>query len=204
MVEDDKVATKVLDPTGYYEIVTTNDSEMIDTFLSKIIHLWTKTAFTSVRLNIMTQALPAKEGSLAQGLMIQNAYTKMCNGSRSVTIVVRNGMAYPHTLKKKMPVARVVAANHVPEAQMWPGMMEALDGLQGIQTPKMTIKERQEKLFEKLDLNKLGTWPLELADSAYSLLAEYHDIFSLESCELGCTHLTEHVIRVTDDAPFKE
>ena len=64
----------------------------------------------------MNQALHAEEGSLAWGLTIQNAYTKMCNGSKSVAIMVRNGTAYPRTLKKKVPVARVAAASHVPEA----------------------------------------------------------------------------------------
>ena len=156
-----------------------------------------------VRLNIMTQALHAEEGSLWQGLMIQNTYNEMHNGRKSVAIVVRNGTAYPQTLKKKIPVARVLAVNHVPEVQMQPGMMESLDGVQGIQTLKMTTKQRQEKLFKKLDLSYLGSWLPELADSAHSLLAEYH-IFSIEFCELGCTHSMEHVIRVTDDALFKE
>ena len=111
MVEDNKVTTKVLDPTGYDEIVTTKESKMIDTFLSKIIHARMKTAFTGVRLNVITQVLYAEERSLLQGLTIQNAYTKMCNGSKSVTIMVRNGTAYPQTLKKKIPVASVVAGN---------------------------------------------------------------------------------------------
>ena len=204
MVEDGKIATKVLDPTGCNEIVITKDSKMIDTFLSKIIHVRMKTAFTSVRLNIMTQALHAEEGSLPQGLMIQNAYTEMHNGSKSITILVRNGTAYPQTLKKKIPIARVVTANHGPEVQMWPGMMDALDEVQGIQTPKMTTEQREENLFEKLDLSGLGSWMPELADSTHLLLAEYHNSFSLESCELGCTHSMEHVIRVMDDVPFKE
>ena len=59
-VEDNKVATKALDPTGYNEIVTTKDSEMIDTFSSKIIHARMRTAFTGVRLNLMTQVLHAE------------------------------------------------------------------------------------------------------------------------------------------------
>ena len=63
-MEDNKVATKVLDPTGYDEIVTIKDSEMIDAFSSKIIHVRMKTAFTGVRLNVMSQALHAEEGSL--------------------------------------------------------------------------------------------------------------------------------------------
>ena len=83
-------------------------------------------------------------------------------------------------------------------------MIDALDEAQGIQTPKLATEQRQEKLFKKLELSGLGSWPPELADSAHLLLAEYHNIFSLEPCELGCTYSTEHVIKVTDDAPFKE
>ena len=40
--------------------------------------------------------------------------------------------------------------------------------------------------------------------ATHTLLAEYHDIFSLEPGELGCTNLTKHKIRVVDDEPFKE
>ena len=48
------------------------------------------------------------------------------------------------------------------------------------------------------------SWPPELVDAAQSLLAKYHNVFSLESSELSCTHSTKHVIKVTDDTPFKE
>ena len=37
-------------------------------------------------------------------------------------------------------------------------------------------------------------WP-----AAHALLAEYHDIFSLEPGELGCTDLAKHEIRVVDN-----
>ena len=93
IVGDDKVATGVLDPTEYDEVVTTKDTKMIDAFSSCIIHARKKTACTGMRLNVMTQALHAEEGSLPQGLTIQNAYTEMCNGSKNVTIIVRNSMA---------------------------------------------------------------------------------------------------------------
>ena len=43
-----------------------------------------------------------------------------------------------------------------------------------------------------------------MADKAHQLLAEYHDVFSLDPAELGYTHSTKHVIKVTDDTPFKE
>ena len=70
--------------------------------------------------------------------------------------------------------------------------------------PMLTVKQLQEKLFEELDLSKFESWPPELASATLSLLAKYHDVFSLEPSELGCTHLTKHVIKVTDDTPFKE
>ena len=52
--------------------------------------------------------------------------------------------AYPQTLKKKIPVARVAAANLVPEPQMWPGMIDILDEAEGVQAPRMTMGQRQE------------------------------------------------------------
>ena len=65
-------------------------------------------------------------------------------------------------------------------------------------------QQRQEKLFEELDLSGLESWPPKLVASALSLLAEYHNVFSFEPSELGCTHSTEHVIKVTNDTLFKE
>ena len=66
------------------------------------------------------------------------------------------------------------------------------------------IRQRHGKLFDELDLSGLDSWAPKLADKAHQLLAEYHDIFSLDLMELGCTHSTEHIIKVTDDTPFKE
>ena len=101
-------------------------------------------------------------------------------------------------------MARAVAATWVPQPPMQTSMTAVLDKAQGIQMPKLTVKQRQEKLFEELDLSGLESWPPKLADSTQSLLAEYHNNFSLEPNKLGCTHSTKHVIKVTDDALFKE
>ena len=103
----------------------------------------------------MTQALCSEDGLLPHGLTIQNAYTELHNGSKNVAVVVRNSMVYPQTLRKKTPVARAVAATWVPEPPMWTVVMEALDEVQGLQMPKLTMKQRQEKLFEELDLSGL-------------------------------------------------
>ena len=83
-------------------------------------------------------------------------------------------------------------------------MMEASGKAQGLQTPKLPVKQSQEKLFGELDSFRLESLPPELAESNQSLLAECHDVFALEPSKLGCTHSTKHVIKVTINTLFKE
>ena len=135
---------------------------------------------------------------------MQNAYTELRKGSKNAVVVLRNSMAYPKTLKKKTPVARAVATTTVPELLAETRLPEGTNKPEGPPTPKLTIGQRQGKLFEEPDLSGLESWPPELVDSTQWFLAKYHNVFSLEPTELGCTHSTKHVIKVTDDAPFKE
>ena len=36
------------------------------------------------------------------------------------------------------------------------------------------------------------------------MLMEYHDIFSLDKNEIGCTDAAKHIIELLDEEPFKE
>ena len=92
----------------------------------------------------------------------------------------------------------------MPELPVHTDWTEALEEANGPQAPKLTMKQRQEKLFEELDLSGLESWPPKLVASTQSLLAEYHGVFFLEPSELSCTHSTKHVIKATDVTPFKE
>ena len=112
-------------------------------------------------------------------------------------------MAYLQTLRKKTPVARAVVALLVPKPPMEVQLQEGVDELQDPHTPKLTVRQRHGKLFDELGLSGLDSRPLGLADAAHQLLAKYHDVFSLDPAELGCTHSMEHTIKVTDDT-FKE
>ena len=98
----------------------------------------------------------------------------------------------------------MVEVTWVPEPLLQTGLTGVLGEDHGHQMPKLTMKQRQGKLFEELDLCGLESWPPKLVASAQCLLAEYHDVFSLKSSKHGCTHSTKHVIKVTDDIPFKE
>ena len=171
-VENNQVAAGESDSSEYDKVVTTKDMETIDAFSFCIICARMGTSYTGNGINAMTQALCAEDGSLPQGLTVQNAYNELCHGSKNVAVVVRNSMAYPETLRKRIPVVRTVVATWVPEPPMWTGAMEALDEAQSLQMPRLTVKQRQEKFFEELDLSGLESWPPELVDFTWSLLAE--------------------------------
>ena len=153
--EDDKGAAGKPDPSEYDEVVTKN-AKMIDAYSSQVIHVKTGTAYIGVGLNVMTQVLHAEDGSLPQGLTIQNASTEMHNGSKDVTIVVRNSTAYPQTLRKRTLVVRAVAAIWVPEPLMQTSKTETLDRVQGLQMPKLTMKQRQEKIVWRVRFDWVG------------------------------------------------
>ena len=92
----------------------------------------------------------------------------------------------------------------LPEPPEGEQLQEGADKSPDSHTPRLTVRQRHGKLFDKLDLSDLDSQTLGLADAACQLLAEYHDVFSLDPAELGCTHSTEHIIKVTDNTPFKE
>ena len=68
--------------------------ETTDAFSSHVIHARMKTAHTGEGINVMSQALCMGDGSLPQGMMVQNIYMGLYNGCRNVAVVVRNSTAY--------------------------------------------------------------------------------------------------------------
>ena len=123
MVDDETTETASLN--GCDEVVFTRNIETIDTFSSHVIPAKAEKAYTGEHINIMTQVLQIADGSLPQGLTIQNTYMELQGGSKNVVVVVRNSTAYPQMLRKKAPVARAVAATAVletpPETRMQEG-----------------------------------------------------------------------------------
>ena len=119
-------------------------------------------------------------------------------------MVVQNNTTYPQTLQKKTPVARAVPAWLVPKTPELEGLWGGTDETSDSHNPRLTVRQRHGKLFNVLDLSSLDSWTPGLADVAHWLLAKYHDVFSLDPAELGCTISTEHTIKVADNTPFKE
>ena len=119
-------------------------------------------------------------------------------------MVVWNNTTYLETILKRIPMTRVVAASPVPEPPKGNKLQEKTGKSHDSHTFELIVRQRHGKLLGKLDLSSLDSWTLEQVDTAHQLLAKYHDMFSLNLADLGCTHSTEHIIKVTDDTPFKE
>ena len=116
--------------------------------------------------------------------------------------MVRN-MSDSHIfLKKGVPVAHVMSASLVPPTELSLEMEAAL-GTEAKPEP-MSVVARQEKLLEKLNLDGLAHWSLRNATAARELVLAYHNVFALESNELGCTSAIEHEICINNSEPFKE
>ena len=182
----------------------TQKVETLEPFSSHLIPMKMTEAYLGECLNVMVQALYVQDGTLPPGLTMQNMYTELRKCSKKAVVVVQNHTAYPQTLQKKTSVARAIPVQLLPETPKPESLLIPDEVCPDPQTPKLMIRQRHGKLFNELDFSGLASWAPKLADKACWLLAEYHDIFSLDPVELGCTHSTEHTIKVTDDTPFKE
>ena len=199
-------------PTDLDELVLLKNKATILAFESIILHCRTRrTMMMGYKLHVMTQASYLEDwANLLKGVYVVKTYMELHDGSRSVSVVLRNLMGKPVHLPARRPVARVVATNAIPNATPSPEFMRKLDELEPGQEPsqKMTIEDRQKLLLELLrkdgHLDKLKEWPPELALQFERMLMEHHNIFSLERNEIGCTDAAEHVIELLDTEPFKE
>ena len=125
-----------------------------------------------------------------------------------MSVVLRNLTGKTIHLTPGRCVARIAAANEVPEAVPSQELTKELAGTQEKETPKLTIEEHQKLLIELLwkdgGLEQLKEWPPELALKFERMLMEHHHIFSLDKNEIGCTDSAEHIIELMDDELFKE
>ena len=188
------------------ELVTVWESICLGPFQTKIIEGWVKPLLGSTSYVMITplkaEGRPWETILLSLGLHVLHAYTYLKNGSGKVSLVVRNVSDSQIFLKKGMPVAWVVSASLVPPEELSPEM-EAAQGEESRPEP-LSVAVRQGKLLEKLNLDGLAHWSPENVVAVRELVLAYHDVFMLESNELGCTSAIEHEIRIENDKPFKE
>ena len=64
-------------PDGYDQVMFTQNIETIEPFSSHVVLVKVGRAYTGEHINIMVQALQTEDGSLPQGLTVQNMYTEL-------------------------------------------------------------------------------------------------------------------------------
>ena len=182
------VANKPISPLNVDEVVRVTSKCTIPPFGHKAIHGKVNLILHGYKMNVMTHGLEKRSPSLPLGIDVQTVYATLADGSNRVTVVLRNNTRDWLEIKKGMPITRMVAANEVPK------VTNLLSAEEPKEQPTLTEAERQDLLLEKLDLTGLEAWP------------EYHDIFSLEKCDMGHTNATKHkiVLKDPDTPPFKE
>ena len=130
------------------ELVTVRESVRLGPFQTEIIERQAKpllgyTSYVMVT-SLRAEGQPQETKPLPLGLHVLHAYTHLKNGSRRVSLVVRN-MSDSHIfLKKGMPV---VSASLVPPTELSPEMEAAL-GTESRPEP-LSVAVRQERLLEK-------------------------------------------------------
>ena len=86
------------DVNGNDPLMYTQKAETIEPFSSHIVPVKTGKAYVEEHINVMVQALWTQDGSLPQGLTVQNTYTELRKGSKKAVAVVQNNTTYPQTL----------------------------------------------------------------------------------------------------------
>ncbi|MCG8621789.1 MAG: DDE-type integrase/transposase/recombinase [Proteobacteria bacterium] len=197
----DDVANKPIAPNEVKEVVRSCGEILIPPFGHKATHGRVKLTLLGYRLNVLTHGLEKRPPEFPVGVDVLSAYATLANGSNRVTVVLRNNTSEWVKIAKGVPLAMMESANLVP-----PVSGDVAAPRQALAQQALTLEERRTKLFEKLDLSGLETWSEEEAAQARSLLAEYHDLFSLEKHEIGRTKAVEHkiVLKDLDSMPFRE
>ena len=194
------VANKPISPLNADEVVRVASKCTVPPFGHKAIHGKVNLVLHGYKMNVMTHGLEKRSPSLPLGIDVQTVYATLAYGSNRVTVVLRNNTRDWLEIKKGIPIARMVGANEIPK------VTNLLSAGEPKEQPSLTKAERQDLLPEKLDLTGLEAWPEGQVEKACSLLKEYHDIFSLEKCDVGHTKAAKHKIVLKDPntPPFKE
>ena len=188
------------------ELVMVRESIRLGPFQTEIIEGCVKPLLGSTSYMMITplraEGQQCKTKLLPLGLHVLHAYTHLKNGSGRVSLVVRNVSDSQIFLKKGLPVARVVYVMLVSPMELSPEMESTL-GEESRPEP-LSVAARQEKLLEKLNLDRLACWSPENVVAVRELVLPYHDVFTLESNELSCTSTIEHEICIENEEPFNE
>ena len=154
----------------------------------------------SQRINLVTEPLQEDQEVGGSVWVTIPAYAECKSGSSRVGVAVRNISKAVVVIAKGQQIARVTAANQVPN-MLAPKYVE---GDVGSEQKEVVRQERVQKLREQLDFSGAQSWTQNQKSKIQETLEDFHDVFALSPMELGCTSLVKHSIKIVDLKPFKE
>ena len=171
------------------------------------------------RVNVIVESDPERDYS---GAILINGYTVLKPGSSQVSVGIRNISCQSVTIPAKTVIVKLAAANVVPHS--YAPNVESNEQLQRLsesnskeapndnkdtkpgvilEKPSLT-PEREQLLFNKIDLGGIKDWTDDLISKTRELFKEYAHVFALESLDMGHTSLVKHKIKLDNYTPFKE
>ena len=118
-----------VDTNSYDQLMYAQNAETIEPFSSHIVPMKTGRAYMGEHINVMVHTFQTQDGSLLQGLAVQNMYTELRKGSKKVVVVVWNNTSYLQILLKKTPMARAVVVLSVSEPPEGEQLLRGADEL---------------------------------------------------------------------------
>ena len=130
-------------PTDLDEKLLLKKKQVLLPFSNMMVHCKTREMqMQGYKLHVMTHTpYPEDKSSLPNGIYVLKTYTELKDGSRNVSVVLWNLTSKMIHLAPGRCVARVTAANEVPEAIPSPELAKDLDEALLKEAPKLTIKE---------------------------------------------------------------
>ena len=154
----------------------------------------------SQRINLVTEPLQEDQEVGGSVWVTIPAYAECKSGSSRVGVAIRNISKAGVVIAKGQQIARVTAANQVPN-MLAPKYVERDVGPE---QKGVVRQERVEKLWEQLVFSGTQCWTPSQKSKIQETLEDFHDVFALSPMELGCTSLVKHSIKIVDLKPFKE
>ena len=127
-------------------------------FSNTMVHCKTQaTQIHGYKLHVMTHApYPEDKSSLPNGVYVLKTYTELKDGSRNVSMVLRNLTSKTIHLTPGRCMALIATANEVPEAMPSPELAKELAETQGKEAPSLPSKSDRNSLWSCYD--RMADW----------------------------------------------
>ena len=159
----------------------------------------------SKRINVFTEPLVETTLEEEKTWLTIPSYSECKNGSSRISVAIRNNLRKVVIIAKGQQIAKVSAANQVPNMLAPKYMNSTLEHNENLTVNESREKVKQiEKLWEQLDVTGSDSWTENQKSKLKKVFEDYNDVFALNPLELGRTSLVKHTIKVIDPKPFRK